>query len=623
MAIRDENTTTQQQQQAPAPGQQPTESMGQNQGWSFLSMGSAGMVSRNMTNEALAKTTKALEESIKGISDLDKGNFKISVIPIDRTKETSLYLSGVAVCVAIDKTNVAYHVLLLEASNDPLTAVTETVMGKPTLIDRPTSEVYNKAYMEVAQRIVEERFTGAHMVQGISGQVVPRTFNIEDKTALDGLTKNALLPCTTYFYSKSSNGFQENLANRKTDSQLQVNIEYSDQDVSDYVGLPVRNAVQMYLSAVSTQRVNQNQINSSQQSVRVARVGGFVDLYYNPVESQYVPYQAQPLPSAKYTARFVLTNMEHLYNITLPQQLLTLATSMAFTENTNWYSYFRARHNNAGRTIDLRDVGAINIEANIKNETDKKGYGSRIDTKLSTFDESQLGFLLRTAIRPGMVLSLDVSDCGSDTWYNEPFSAAANGSPAAIQEIIDAANTLTNNNFSRFYQGNMNPVLQDGEPDRVHLGYYIGKNGEKRDIREIDYLAITNAVGDTNPESIKDWSDTYVDNHFPLALRLAGRKKMIESVIGSEVTYTGFARRITFHKDFVEALLKACAAVGFDPRLISPDMGVNYQSQRATYGAIAQSAIGAQASGIFQQGYANQSTGYNYGGMTNRASTRY
>jgi hypothetical protein len=171
-------------------------------------------------------------------------------------------------------------------------------------------------------------------------------------------------------------------------------------------------------------------------------------------------------------------------------------------------------------------------------ENNQSGFGQRIDTKSDSFQLQQLGQLISSLYRPELLISMDVPECASQTWYLSIFKEASVGNKHALDLLLRAANDLTNGNFSRYFTADK-PVFINPF-NRVHLGYYMDKNGMKRDIRAIDYLAVANFIGDKDPTRIRAWSDTFLRKDVPLEIRLADRKALIDGLTHNNAIYTGF-----------------------------------------------------------------------------------
>jgi hypothetical protein len=185
---------------------------------------------------------------------------------------------------------------------------------------------------------------------------------------------------------------------------------------------------------------------------------------------------------------------------------------------------------------------------------------------------------LTTIFKPNIIVSMDVPDAGPQTWYSRIFAAGARGNVAALRKIVQAANQLTNGAFPSNYDFN-NIFIDTG--NRVHLGYYFNKDGQKRDIREIDYVAVANIYGEKDKQKIVDWSDTFTRTSVDLNIRLAERKKMIEMITDGHCVFTGFGERVTFSGPFLETLVSSIVSAGLHVNLIPPLSTENFNAVRS------------------------------------------
>jgi hypothetical protein len=567
----------------------------------FANTNVAGM-SRSGTNEVLTKGIEILKEAFKGITL--EAPYVITLLPIDINQQVNLRLSGIVVCLsnAKDKNQgVSYHTLILEGSGPDLDSHVQQINGVPVPIRIVAGDVNNDVYASVVDQIVKRAFPGCN-THSNSAQVVPREFNWEDKEGVRSLATNAGLPCVTDIISRLPDFHDINLTEWENDAVFKLRLNFNQPDQTDYVGMTVRNTVSVVMTAEAKGANNSQELNSKQPPKNISVVGGFIDLVWAPVTPQaYNPYiQSNAMPTPKFAPRFIMTNMESMIGMTPPSQLLAMVTALALREGNGWFPYYNPKPVMKGdKHADLNDIGALNIEANVFNEPGL--YGKRIDTKVASFTNQDQGKFLMMAVRPEMTLSLDVPECGSSTWYNEVFGAAAAGNPVAQQVILNAADKLTGGIFAKLYPGNETPVVINN--DRIHLGYYDGKDGQTHDIRKIDHLAVLNVAGDTDPAAGRAWSDTFLREDFPLIQRLAAREKIITELAGGNVHFKGFAKRVTFAAKFVETLAIACRQAGLDTQLTNPSFSGDYQNQRASASWLSQSGMTGGNSGLFNAGF--------------------
>lgn len=564
-------------------------------GFSFRNMGGIARpaMGRSPASEVLSKLTKAIGAVYE--ENIDK-SFEFALIPIDMNSTTTLSVS-VLVLAMREKANpdvgVAFHTLILEASAEAPAPRFENIAGLNTEILRTVGEAYDQNMLTAVTEAVQRQYPQSKLLNA-EACVVPRDFNVTDTDAVFRLASNAAFANSSELETNAP-GFQDlNLANAEKDSTLTIRTTMGNGPTIDAVNHPLRADIKIDFSAApANQQSNQQAVERVSQ---VAHLDGFIDLTWDPVAVQQNMFAAygQPAPNnfQRYAARYVLTALESTNLLTIPAQLLALLPALSLRENNQWVQAFR--QHSFGDGIDMHDIGAVGIEANFENNA--SGFGSRIDTRSDTFKPEHLHRLVTSVVKPGLILSLDVPECGPQTWYNGVFAAAAEGNPKANAAIIDAANVLTNGAFGKYFSPNGRVAVD--ENNRIHLGYYIDKNGARQDIRNIDYLAVMNLVGEKDPMVIRQWSDSFFATS-PLPVRLAKRKQIITGLFG-DVTFTGFARRVTFEVEFIEALAKAVAETGLSMRSISPyaDAG-NYERAAGGYGS---TLMSGDTTGLFNRG---------------------
>jgi len=601
MAIIDNGQTADQNQTQAQPSTQTGATTGAK--WSFHGGAAASPIARNMGGELLKKLQTALTEIYKQ-SD---SQFEVSLIPLDNNQATKLWFSALVVLVKQGNAY-AYHTLVLEASGERIPAQMTQLNGLQLEITRLASDAYDAELRGVVAAAVKQKANSSNIFDA-EASVLPRSFNYDDQRALHFVAVNAGIACANEIDSRQKSATPFNLANAEKDSTLVMNLAFNRQQLPDTYGSPVRSDVVVEFNSAQ----NQNQqgvytsVNSAEKTVNISKLTGFVDLLYAPVAPQQNNFNAwnqQQRQTQTYMANFVVTDFVSPVKSSLAAQLLTLMTTSAVSENNNWIMAFKPVHT---KGVDIYDIGALNIEANLQN--DPSGFGQPIDTKSATFDATRdLGQYVAAIMRPGLVISLDVAECGPSTWYTSVFAAAAKGNPNAIAAILAAAETLCNNGFAKFFSNQ--PIFMTGE-NRVFLGSYEDENGQKRDVRDISYLAVANMCA-KDPAVLADWSNTFTQTNYPMAQRLAARKRIIDNLTGGRVEYTGYAQRVTFNPKFFEALFLGARECGFSARISTPMSGDQFNNQRGTASFAEQAMMTNMNSGIFSSFGSSQA--FNGGG---------
>ena len=570
--------------------------------FSFLGMTGLALT-RAATSETLTVAKEKALEAIKKIpvsKELD-----ITMITIDNAKYQNLQLSSLVVAVRpVDQGHkaVAYHTLLLEGSAQPLEPKIVPINGQNIPMDLYSEAVYDRIYDTAVSDTLKQAYAGYNVLP-VAAEVVPRTFDWNDQEEVRKLLVNALCAVIQELQVAVGMSGEIDLTKAARDANLQVSVSYNQPDSQSAVGLPIRTDLGMSLSAVALDRGDATTVNNAQRSHQLAQVGGFIDVVWTGKQQvqagSFMGVQAPP-PQV-FAPRLVLTKLESLFAMTPGAQLLAMASAISFSENGGWFSYFKPRAmGQSSNRIDRRDVGVLNIEGNVYNEQGANGFGAPIDTKTTTFTDLQLGQFLSLLVSPALLVSLDVSTCSSDTWYNEVFAAAATGNQGAQRALVEAAQSVTGGAFGQFYQTNASPVVEFEEI--VLNGYYTDADGIKRDVRDIDYVAMMNAHGRNDPTVGAAWTDTFLRTDQPLVKRLDARKRMLRETL-SDVVFTGTSRRVTMSAAFLDALVKGIAKSGIGFKLINQGGQGEFQSQRGVAGFVQQAALPVAASGLFNQGY--------------------
>ena len=506
----------------------------------------------------------------------------IDLIAIDNQVETALAFSVLVVVTRLKQngkagTKAAYHTLILEGTG---------VKPKPIIINENNQQmeylrVTGNAYDDRLKRIVGAKIRQAYPnceTFAVDASVVPGSFDTENEAQCQSLAMNAAWACGTVLQTVEPGFVDFNFAAFPKDQSLTIELGFRGAPVQDPVGSPVRSDFVISMSS-RKEGSNKNQsLNDGDRERSLCSVNGFVDLVYSPAAQQSNNPYMQMLPQAatqKYVPNVIITQINQNFGFTPSCVAWALASVMTLNAHANWMQAFQP--NRAVTGVDLRDVGAVAIDANP--ERDPSGFGPRINTKAATFSTADLGTLLAMLVQQNIMVSIDVPECGPQTWALSMFGAAASGSPEEDKIIRAGFDDLTGGLFSTRYPAAKS--LFAGRGDLVHLGTWEDSNGVKRDIRDIDLLAVCNLMGDRNPAYIRDWSDTYTRTDFPVVQRLAARAKMISAMTFDTAEFTGYARRVTFAGEALSVLATCLVECGMNPRVVTPMSASDFNNQRA------------------------------------------
>jgi len=599
-------------QQAPSPATQSRDT-----GWSFHKKNpySRTPIGRGIGSEAMIRLHTALtEEYLKADS-----SFQIKLISLDNANEAAYFSSLIVVLTDRNspKTGVAFHTLIVEASGDEIPPKIENINGQNIEIIRVAGDSYDNTLMAMILDRVRSEYPNTPCFN-TTATVIPRNFNTEDKLAVHNLALNTGLAMSTELETRRSDFEDINLTKQANDSKLIVGLTFSNQQIENGTGDPVRADIGVTFTSQQTRWQNNQSMNSDERAMKVASLAGFIDLVYSPTAPQrgmfnayanqpaYGQVQNQNVATQKYSARFVVTHMQSDYVSTAPGQLLSLVSALAVGAEGNWMQALRPTHH-AGKRINMQDIGIIGIEMTADEATGT--FGKRFDTNSDSFRPEHLGQLITAAIRPGMILSMDVPECGAETWYTSIFAAASNGSIEAAEALSDAANHLTNGAFGRHYPIGTPMFTDNGQ--RVHLGYYVDESGNRRDIRDIGYVAVANLIGERDPMTLRDWSDTFTRTDFSMIQRLAARKKIITGLL-PDARITGFATRVTFRQQFTDALAVACKEAGLSMAINTPMNSGDLNNTRGVANFVNDALIPMGTASVFNQNQGAMPVGMGY-----------
>lgn len=569
-------------------------------------------MSRNTAGEAVMRAHSILEDILK--KDFDQAAVKDYRLIVLDGPSNLLALSGVLVVFLhqdAGNAHAAVHTLLVEAAGGRLSNKVVNIGGNNVEITTVAGDVYDATMWSRIEQKIQETAGRNIQVHDAGASVLPSELSVEDRDRLRGVLYNAG-EATFSVMDNALGGVQQpfNVSWVDNRDQLSARLDFSPLPAESTTGLPIREDFQ-----ISLQGVNTGNPQAQVEQVRdLTRVGGFVDLVYAGAPQQQQQFgfqQPQQLDTRTYYPRLVVTSLASEVNaITMELQLLGLSTSTLMTRNNSWAGVFRKDFSRAnieeGR--DLRDIGAVGYEVNLTGNPEAPR--DRINTKVQSFGDQQLYQLLGATVHQQLIYSMDVEEAGTLSWINLAFIAAAEGKKQAIDMIVQAADELTLGNFTKLFPVG-SPIAIDDQ-NRIHQGYYTDKNGQRRDLRDVDYLAMLNVLGKTDMQKVIEWSDTFDRKDIPLPIRLERRLRLLQGVLGDSLRIKGFARRITFTPEFIGALQQAVSNAGL---IIRPDNVANIFNGVGTRGGaeVGQYAVGGLQSNLFNYstpGYGNAGRSY-------------
>jgi hypothetical protein len=544
-------------------------------------------VPRNMSGEDVQTIQLGLKERAgKVLTEQQKKEFNILVLDNNQSKVT---FSSILVCYYEEyqgQKHIAVYSLLVESSGAPLDPSSVNLGGTTVEVDIVPGDIYlNKSYWQVLEQFVINSYGFNAQIHDAGGVVIPAEAEVSTENRFNRLLHNSTQACYTIMDNQlGGNEEPFTLGEVGSGDQLSARVEFTRQHGEDIVGMPVREDIIVTMSA-------QSQADSQfslQQTRQLTRVAGYVDLMYQPAQAGFQPQQQafgmfgnqqQMMATQMYQPRMVLTSVDTLTDaVNMELQLLALSTAFGLNRNGLFTGTWRANKGKA-TDVDLKDLGATGYEVNLTGDPQAKP--DALPTRSADFGDNEMRQLINMLIGQKLIFTLDIAEVGELSWIHQTYIAAANGDENARLTILQAANNLTMGHFQQLFDASK-PVCYDDQ-DRIHLGFYYDREGNRRDLREIDYLAILNLAGKTNPKLVEAWEETHRNIQVPLEIRLAQRKEILRQLLASEIHVKGFARRVSFDNSFLEALSEAIVRCGLNVR---PAKGLddnNVLTQRGGY----------------------------------------
>ncbi len=566
-----------------------------------LSSGTGG----DTTGKFIQTANKYLEKE----TALSAQGLKTVLMPLNVEDNPGLGVSAVLICNTRKDVNVmGAHVVLLAGSIDPLQdKMVSCGPGVGTVgVKQFASDAIRPAFMEIVKSSVTQ-ISGQYRVVFSDSEVFLAEWDAGNSEQVDPVVINAIAANVTEI-SKAQGLPDLDLTQVKNDGALVVSPTFNNPNLPG----PVRADVRIPFNVVPRGLDAQN--DGFARSARVSDVGLFMDLIYNGTGNQQMLGQnkmhSQFQSDQKiYLAQAVITSLRIPNNCyTTGSVLMALATTMSVIQENAWIQAFKKQHV-AGNKLDMTDIGAVGVDLNW--EGNQNGFGAPIDTSSAAFTDTFLAQLLDTIVS-GVQISIDVPECGKETFYTSIFAAAAAGNAAAERDIFNAANQLTGGNFAKLFNPADNVVVRDNAI--VLNGYYTDANRERRDIRHIDYLAVMNmAVANGDYIMVENWCNSLYNVDMHPAQALFERALIIQNIAG-DAKFTGRSRRVTFTDSFINAFAEALTRTGV--RFDVQNTGIDMRSQqRAVPGQRFAGAVLSKGNfgGFMNRGVGTGNTGFTFG----------
>lgn len=618
-------------------------------------------INRMQSSAAMDNIRKAIEE-LGAAREFD-GQI-LTMLELDRNGGNR-NLGALIVCVTErNKTvdSVAFHTLLLEETGSARTVKrrmdsgTEGFGSNGGVFEYPLypSDGYDEHMREAVVLAVAKKFgngsvtmdqekkimsSGSVVLLDAMASTVPATLDLSKPANVRGAVANGSVAASTVLRTFLGQTDDFKLEGDVAGQRWTSSILVSDAAFTDMMGIPMCGDIVLELREGGSDGSNNNtqSYNDPAGETLTHQILGFQDFAYDPSPAAQMAQMNGTLmsgmalgmgmgmgggmgidPTAYLTfrSRYVITNLDPIWNPTLPDTLMGLATTQLLLEDRRFQSLHIKRHmlgaQNPIGGKNLHDLGALGLEVLRPGTGDQAGQmvRARFPTTGAKGEEPILMTILNSVVHPDAVVSMDISETGTFSWIHGVFASAALGSPSSNADIVGAADYLTRGKFSQIYaqecKGNPLPVMiNDGL--LVNLGRYTDSNGQLRDVREVNQLVIENAFGESAPEMVSRWIRMNFDRQLNEEFRLVEMKEII-SQLYTNVQFTGRARRVTFRPEFLRALTASIAACG-GRFMVRWGNEAPQSTARATASFLSNLGYNSAASGAFVQGYRPQPTG--------------
>lgn len=549
-------------------------------GFGFMARGTGGEYTRQF-EEALNKLLAAQKDS----------GIEFTVHTLDRDLEPRLRYSYVALCGYYEG-NAVYHTFVLEAT------------GKKPATVREVSE----SFKQIAQAthgnnaVRDELYVAGDAIDGVVingfkkliGDMYKNRLS-RDPITLDGMVithhmvadEESIRVATAIGYNSIAAelaqvalGFSDvNIVDKtkemESGSYLNLRFDPTHDDIPNEVGNPMRADFRLELTKVSTTKTYG--VNDGDAPEVVATVSGYIDAI--PENTVITNPQGMAIGNGmRFHPHIIITNIDVEYP-TLGYALLAYATSMIVTRKD---VILRILMPQPGDAV-VNDWGVLNLITNIdNNENGGTIIGSKVQAKLT---QEQVARYIDEMFSLPPVVSIDVELNGPNYGYLSALTTAAKikKNPAtkeertsakhAAEEIVSKTCDLTGGIFPEDY--NINDIFYNSGVLRP-AGYWIDKNGHKRDIRRfsLDYKANTL---ETMTELVN--ASYGIDNGVADSF---ARNIDVYAKFGDTAVVTGKIIRVTFTPGYTETLTAALADAGFK---YSYDASATFQISQNNFAA--------------------------------------
>lgn len=555
---------------------------------SIFNQNTAGPLSRQT---GTARLIDLFDRTVKVLSTVSDKDISLTAYKLDHVTHSVFIPAVMVVGRSSSNPEVAYvYSLLLEREETIDPEVRTQQGGYKTVIPVVSGTAWDPKYVQAVQNAIAG-YTGLELknIVPFSACVVPKDLDLgsgtdmnSQTTGLRNLLYNACYAINTKLQEdRGLGGFV--LTSSAANEVMTVEPKFSRSLKKDLSGREKRADVELTF-ALKQHSNKSTSLNGSDVNTRVfGSMSGYMDFISVVSEGQTSGWGTANTVVQKFSPLFVITSMFTEEAGSLEAHLTMLMSAATMAAGDEWVNSLYERHQaskRSGESIDIGEIGALNMEVNLMQyrPADAQGinlsFGPIVDTRIADFDRNKYIALLQQLCRQDMYIAIDAPNVGAESWYTDTFRASATNSDIGREmaaRIFQALQGLTENRFGTAFQNTTsNTQLWLAEPTVIHNGYYVNHNGERRDIRDIDTLAIANILGPNDPTASARWAATFMPG-VDQERALTERKEMIEQVCGGthNVVYTGYSTRLLLNPAAIKAMLMCAASIGFNMRFVS------------------------------------------------------
>ena len=521
----------------------------------------AAPLTASINHEAYIKVKESMLELAKAIGP----EFDFAVLDLDQSSLPNLQYSCfvLAACHKSRKELVAQHILVVEATGEDIPSVPQiiqTTAGNISYkIHNPASNAVNLILVNEVKALMNRAFPNATILP-TSATVLPREFSITDVARIRQLMAEICQTLATEIFRhlpqfkdvNITNLCMDDSGNLKNRFVIKKNTGVLNPQPTDKTGIPYRSDSRAAFEKPGANTNHRPKINERQKLMQATVASCIVDPLWirQPRNSFYAgPVDPNERP---FMPRLVLTNIESTVGQTPGLVMLSIYSAYQANAGHAWRDMLRPSVN-AGPGPDLRDIGYLNIPANIGKPGNEPGpYISDVNQSAAALADYQSALFLNS-----LAVSVDYVAGRPGSSKLEFLANAAKGSPDAIRLVHDTMDRLTNGVFGQYFP--RTGQIFSGTPQCFYIGTWRDNAGNLRDSRDFDLTAVC-ALNQHTPSHIFDWINANFNTAYQEEQRMSAMAGMLEQYTGGTFHINGRCERITFSGAFVGAMSAAMAA---------------------------------------------------------------